>query len=703
LLALVAGLALVAILVWAGRGKTSTKTPTFVARRGSLEINVLEGGSLQSLESQEIKCEVRVGYQGTKILKIVDEGYFVTDDDVRTNKVLVELDGSDLQKQIVQQEIQYQTADANLTDSEQNYEIQLGQNQSDISAAEQKARFARLDFDKFLGETVTTRIIKDVGLDRILAEAITNNVEETSRAQEIANHYTDTLATPGVEPPGGPGGVAPASIPDAQHASSNPAPASGPTAGPKPSVAQGPSSAPPVAKATAGTAELKPAVLADGVVVAGQGQVVGLKVAETASQASSPQAGRPKPQPPPVSTAGATTNRATSELPDTEALKAAAIDFSKYATLDALGDGEAKQKLRKFDDDLQVAQKELEQAKSKLEGTRRLFDKGFVTKTELQQDDIAFENSRLKVQTADTARDLFQRYDFLKSAEEALSKYAEAVREFDKARRVAVSKIAQAKARLNSAQGQYEVQSRQLKDLNDQLAKCTLRAKKSGLVVYGGSRDDMIYYGGEERIREGATVRERQAIITIPDMSRMGVNVKIHESYIKKVKKGQKARITVDAFPDTILTGEVTKVGVLPDSNNRWMNPDMKVYLTTITIDGTYDWVKPGMSAKVEILVNKLDNCVYVPVQAISPDNGKQVCYIANGLRHERREVQIGEFNDEFIEIKKGLKEGERVLLRTPEAPESPEETPAKDEKSSPADKKPQHPPSSISATASKA
>src|SRR5882724_6570999 len=77
------------------------------------------GGSLQALESQEIKCEVRVGYQGTKILRIVDEGYFVTEDDVRTNKTLVELDSSDLQKQIVQQEILYQSADANLTDSQQ--------------------------------------------------------------------------------------------------------------------------------------------------------------------------------------------------------------------------------------------------------------------------------------------------------------------------------------------------------------------------------------------------------------------------------------------------------------------------------------------------------------------------------------------------------------------------------------------------------
>src|ERR1019366_7671090 len=104
-----------------------------------------------------------------------------------------------------------------------------------------------------------------------------------------------------------------------------------------------------------------------------------------------------------------------------------------------------------------------------------------------------------------------------------------------------------------------------------------LRAQKSGLVVYGGSGDN--YYGGnQDPIREGATVRERQAIITIPDMTRMSVNVKIHESYIKKIKKSQKARITVDAFPDTVLEGEVTKLGVLPDSQNRYMNPDLKVY-----------------------------------------------------------------------------------------------------------------------------
>ena len=107
-------------------------------------------------------------------------------------------------------------------------------------------------------------------------------------------------------------------------------------------------------------------------------------------------------------------------------------------------------------------------------------------------------------------------------------------------------------------------------------------------------------------------------------------------------------------------------VGLLPDSQNRWMNPDLKVYQTTITINGVQDWLKPGMSAKVEILVNHLDNVVYIPIQAVSPADGKQFCYVATGLRQDRREIEVGEFNDEFIEIKRGLKEGEKVALRLP-------------------------------------
>lgn len=592
-----------------GRHASSARAATFTAKRGPLDITVLEGGSLQALETQEIKCEVR-GYQGTKILKIVEEGYLVTEDDVKTNKVLVELDSSELEKQIVQQEIQYQSALASLTDAQQNYEIQVNQNQSDIAASQQKVRFARMDFDKFLGDTVTTDIVKKLGIDELIAEASTNNVN--------------------------------AATPDAPNVDKAP-PERAP--GAPPALRRPATNAPPAAPVRVTKQE------------AGDAPPVVL-----------PPTSRPAPVPPrpaapePVVSA----RQPTFELPST-----ASIDFDQYAKIDVLGDGEAKQKLRKFDDDLQVSKKELGQATVTIEGTKRLFEKGFVTRNDLQRDEIAFDNSRLKVQTAETARDLYLKYDFPKAAEESLSKFLDSVRELDKTRRLAISKLAQAEARLKSGMGQFEVQSRQRKDLQEQRAKCLITAKKSGLVVYGAGGDQMFYYGGEERIREGATVRERQAIITIPDMTRMSVNVKIHETYIKKVQKGQKARITVDAFQDKVLTGEVTKVGVLPDSQNRWMNPDLKVYGVTIAIDGTHDWVKPGMSTKAEIMVSRLEDVVQIPVQAVTLNEGKQVCYVLGGLKPERREVTIGEFTDEFIEVKSGLKEGERVLLRTPDGVES--------------------------------
>lgn len=102
----VPGLVIVLVLaVWFASGREKQRDiASFDVRRGPLDISVLEGGSIRAVDSQEIKCEVRVGYQGIKILKIVEEGYEVTAEDIRTNKVLVELDSSDLKKQIVQQD-----------------------------------------------------------------------------------------------------------------------------------------------------------------------------------------------------------------------------------------------------------------------------------------------------------------------------------------------------------------------------------------------------------------------------------------------------------------------------------------------------------------------------------------------------------------------------------------------------------------------
>jgi HlyD family secretion protein len=358
---------------------------------------------------------------------------------------------------------------------------------------------------------------------------------------------------------------------------------------------------------------------------------------------------------------------------------AADVDFSAYASSAALGDGEAQQKLRKAEDDYVLAQQELEAARSQVEGTKRLFEREFVTRLELEKDELALQRAEIKLASTETERDLYVRYEFPKLAEKLFSDYAEALRKLDRSRRSAYAKMAQAEAKLKASEAQYTLQKRKRDEIEEQLQKCVLKATQTGLVVYGDGSNE--YWRDDDRIEEGTVVRERQVIITIPDTSVMTVEVKVHESKVKSIQLGQRARISIDAFPGIPLEGELTKIAVLPDSQNRWMNPDLKVYNSTIRIDGFYDWLKPGMTAEAEILVKKLDNAVYVPLQAVTPVEDGHVCYVQTLAGAQARNVKVGEFNNTFIEIVSGLDAGETVLLRAPTEPKTDDESGAPETK----------------------
>jgi multidrug efflux pump subunit AcrA (membrane-fusion protein) len=72
------------------------------------------------------------------------------------------------------------------------------------------------------------------------------------------------------------------------------------------------------------------------------------------------------------------------------------------------------------------------------------------------------------------------------------------------------------------------------------------------------------------------------------------------------------------------------------------------------------------MNAKVEIIVDQLAEVLYVPVQSIEVEEDHHFCYISDGSKLERRPITTGVFNDEFIEVRDGLKPGELVALSLP-------------------------------------
>ncbi len=161
-------------------------------------------------------------------------------------------------------------------------------------------------------------------------------------------------------------------------------------------------------------------------------------------------------------------------------------------------------------------------------------------------------------------------------------------------------------------------------------------------------------------------VHKGQKIFTIPNSNVMGVELSVHESSVDKVKPGQYATVTVEAFPDQAFSGKVLKVAPLPDPQHGWLSAGVRVYSANIEIDGAHDFIRPGMSAKVEILVEELKNVLIVPIQVVANRAGRKVCYIATPQGPKEREVKTGAFNDTFVQIVSGLQVGEEVLLTPP-------------------------------------
>ncbi len=579
----------VALCVWfiVGRGDTAgADIPLIPVQKGTIQINVLQGGEIRALQNIEVKSEIELP---TKILSLIPEGYRINEKDVKDGKVLIELDSADLRDKITNHEIEFQTTVSTFIEADEQRAIQTSDNQSLARDAEQAMRFALMDFERYMGKGNAQTVLKSRQLPHDL---------------EALEFYIGKLNAE------------------------------------KPRTLNLELDAEKADKADGDKSDEDPLAVKEGKV---DPLKASQEVAETASPASD-AATRPA-------------------APVEQASKP--LDFLSFLNQTEMGDGEAEQKLRQLSNELLLHKSELALAKQNVEASERLAAKEFITKTTLENDQVNFEKTKLAVQTAETQLDLFKKYEFPKQAEVSLSAYQEALKKLQRTLRANRSRMAQVETKYRTAKRRYEVELSRKEELDRQLKACVIKAPVPGLVAYG-SHTGNNGIRSNDVIEEGAAVRFRQTLLTIPNMSRMGVSVNIHESQLKKVRIGQHCRVTVDAEQGRTLEGVVAELAVLPDSGSSRYTPNLKVYPAVVHIDGTHDWLKPGMNAKVEIIVNQLEDILYVPVQSIEVENDHFFTYVNTGGALERREVETGSFNDQFIEIKGGLNLGEHVALAIP-------------------------------------
>jgi HlyD family secretion protein len=203
------------------------------------------------------------------------------------------------------------------------------------------------------------------------------------------------------------------------------------------------------------------------------------------------------------------------------------------------------------------------------------------------------------------------------------------------------------------------------------LEKLTVHAPSAGLIVYQHN------WNTGKKFTRGDQPWAGQSVMILPDLSHMQAVLEVNEVDISKVKSGQAAEVRLDAFPDRQFTGKIMNVASI--GNPKETNPSVKVFEVLVDLDQADSILRPGMTVSARIQISTIENVVSVPIEAVFDDGGKPVVYVVQNSSFEKRAVTLGDKNDNFIIVTKGLKEGEKVSLTDPTKSAEPEEKTKKD------------------------
>tara|TARA_B100000945_G_C20426072_1_gene620564 strand:+ start:5117 stop:7111 length:1995 start_codon:yes stop_codon:yes gene_type:complete len=233
--------------------------------------------------------------------------------------------------------------------------------------------------------------------------------------------------------------------------------------------------------------------------------------------------------------------------------------------------------------------------------SERLAAKGFVTQQQLAADRFAVKRASLELSLSETE----------------LKTLREITREkmlvgFD-------ADIETRKAALEAENKNYAEELKKLEEINDMISKCTILAPQDGTVVHANYGDER---GQQFTVEPGATVRERQTIIYLPDLSQLQVKTPIAEGKIASVREGMPVKIRVGALEDREFTGTVTSINRYAERQH-W-SQKIKRFATFIEIVGDSEGARVGLSADIEITVNRQNDRLQIPVQCLHEDNNQK-------------------------------------------------------------------------------
>ncbi|MFT3684181.1 MAG: HlyD family efflux transporter periplasmic adaptor subunit [Phycisphaerales bacterium] len=329
-------------------------------------------------------------------------------------------------------------------------------------------------------------------------------------------------------------------------------------------------------------------------------------------------------------------------------------------------EGEVKSKRQTLDLAVEKAERERQRLSEKFDRSKSLNAEGFLSTDEMKRDELAYLEADAALKTATLDKSVYNDIQFTKDQKVKQSAVDEAKASLERTKSMNKSKFESRKAELNNSREALKLREANLEKYSRQVASATIKAPQDGLVVYASSLDRDRWGGQGQSIDVGQQVYPNQMILALPDVTEMVAAVRVHESLAGRIKPGIPATVKVDAMGGRTVPGSVQSVGVIAESGG-WRDPNLREYTVRVKLDfpEASTVLKPSMRCEAEITLDRVNDALAVPVQAVFSEGlVRYVLTPAGSNRYVKTPVKVGRRSDKFIEVSAGIDEGQQVLLR---------------------------------------
>jgi RND family efflux transporter MFP subunit len=192
------------------------------------------------------------------------------------------------------------------------------------------------------------------------------------------------------------------------------------------------------------------------------------------------------------------------------------------------------------------------------------------------------------------------------------------------------------------------------------LGELSVHAPIDGLVIH-----EKVWRSGRQvKVQEGDSPWPMQPLLSLPDLSTLYVSTDVDEIDISRVEEGQICVLTLEAYPDTAFSGRVGNVGNL--ARTKYYGSGPNVFDVQVDLDRIDPRFRPGMKAKVEVVIDVFEDEFFVPIEAVFSEGGETIVYLRRGRAFDAVPVVVGRRNDTHIIVSEGLADSQVIALINP-------------------------------------